>query len=84
MLIDVVVTPRSPRFAITRQDGRIRIWLTEEAEKNRANAELIKGLERLTGAGVRIVSGFKSRHKTLDIDIGKEEWEEIIRRFSKK
>jgi len=84
MLIEIVVIPKSPKFAVIQKGEKTSVRLTEEAEGNRANIELIKELRRLTGSDVKIVSGLKSRRKTIEINIDKNKWEEIIRGFTKK
>lgn len=84
MLVEVSVVPSSPSFSLARKGNIIKIFLTEKAEGNRANIELIKELERLTKARVQIVSGAKSRRKKIAIDISENEWEEILRRFENK
>jgi uncharacterized protein (TIGR00251 family) len=81
MLIDVRVVPSSPSFAIVSKDGIVKIYVTEKAENNKANIEIIKKLEKLTGAPVRIVSGLTSSHKKIEIEIAKEKWEQLLNRF---
>jgi uncharacterized protein (TIGR00251 family) len=74
MLLEISVVPASPRFKIVEKDKILKIYLTEAAEDNKANLELIKTLEKLTGKPVRLVSGAKSKRKTLEIGMAAEEW----------
>ena len=64
------VVPNSKAFsAAFEADGRLKVRLTEKAEENRANAELVRGLSRILGAPVRIVRGAKGRRKVLAVDL---------------
>lgn len=74
MIVEVSVVPGSKRFSISVKDGRIRIALESPPENNRANIELIRELTRLTGRGVRILSGKSSKRKRLEIGMDESEW----------
>ncbi|HSB47802.1 MAG TPA: DUF167 domain-containing protein [Candidatus Bilamarchaeum sp.] len=78
MIVEVTVAPNSRGFSLSIKNGRIRIALKSPPENNRANIELIRELSRLTGSGVRILSGAGSKRKTLEIGISKEEWERLL------
>ncbi|MEM3422722.1 MAG: DUF167 domain-containing protein [Candidatus Bilamarchaeaceae archaeon] len=84
MLIEISVIPSSPSFLIQKKENIIKVYLTEKAEGNRANLELIKELRSLTGKEVKIISGSKSRRKKIFIDVSESEWEEILSSFNKK
>ena len=81
MLLEISVVPASPKFKIVKKDSVIKVYLTAQAEDNKANLELIKTLEKLTDKPVRLLRGAKSRHKTLEIDITEKELKELINRF---
>ncbi len=66
MIITATVKTNSKKFAIKAADGVLHISLTEPAESNRANAELIKEMTKRFG-GCRILRGLKSRTKTLEL-----------------
>lgn len=78
MIIEVSVVPNSKRFAISLKDGRIRICLKSPSEHNKANLELVKGLSRLLGRDVRLVSGLSSHRKKLEISASEGEWKAFL------
>jgi uncharacterized protein YggU (UPF0235/DUF167 family) len=63
---------------VTQKNGRLKVALTSEPEKNRANIELITGLSKLLGRQVRILSGLTSKRKKLAVDIGESEWQAFL------
>ncbi|MDO8339183.1 MAG: DUF167 domain-containing protein [Candidatus Burarchaeum sp.] len=74
MIIDAVVKPSSRKFEAKLGQGEggkplLRVSLTEPAEKNKANLELLKELSRLLGCEVRLVAGAKSKKKKLELAI---------------
>jgi len=69
MIIDAIVKPSSRKFEVKLVDGKLFISLTEPAEKNKANLELIKELSRMLGCDVRLVGGAKSKRKRLKLAI---------------
>ena len=78
MIVDISVVPKSGRFKIVKKDGKIKIFLKSPPEENKANLELLKELEKLRGKPVKIVSGLKSRHKKIEIDVSEKEWDEFL------
>ncbi len=46
---------------------RFEIWLKEKAVDGKANLELLKVLKKYFGKEVKIVKGFKSRRKVVEI-----------------
>lgn len=68
MLLEVNVVPDSRKFKIEQEKGGWRIHLTEPAERNKANVELVKRMEKITGRRVRILRGGKGRKKVLEIE----------------
>ena len=74
MIFEITVRPGSKRFRIHKSGARLMADLENDAEKNRANIELIQGLSAALGRPVRIISGQKSRRKRVSADIGEAEW----------
>jgi uncharacterized protein (TIGR00251 family) len=73
--IEATVVPNSREFsaALDPKTGRIKVRVTERAERGRANAELVKGLSRLLSCDVAIVSGLASKRKVLQVSIDEAE-----------
>lgn len=80
MIVEITASPGSKRFSLSVRDGRVRAGLRSAAERNRANLELIKELESLTGRPVRILSGLSSRRKRVEIGMSEAEWKEFLRK----
>jgi uncharacterized protein (TIGR00251 family) len=68
MLLEVKVVPNSREFRIERDGAGWKIHLTEPAERNKANIELVKEMEKITGRRVRILRGATGRKKVLEIE----------------
>lgn len=68
MLLHVKVVPNSREFGIENKGGEWKISLAEPAERNKANVELVKKLERATGRKVRILRGGTGKRKVLEIE----------------
>ena len=68
MLLEVKVVPNSREFKVENKGGEWKIFLTEPAERNKANVELVKRMEKITGRRVRILRGGKGRKKVLEIE----------------
>lgn len=66
MLIAVKVKASAKKFSISQKGGTLLVSLTEPAENNRANIELVKNLVKIYGS-CRIVRGLKSKTKTLEL-----------------
>ncbi|MFH1685426.1 MAG: DUF167 domain-containing protein [Candidatus Micrarchaeota archaeon] len=75
MILELTVVPKSKKFSIVQKDGKIKVHLKSAPENNKANLELIKELSKVLGCQVRIMSGLKSKHKKLDLDISQEDFE---------
>ncbi|MFZ3077278.1 MAG: DUF167 family protein [Candidatus Aenigmatarchaeota archaeon] len=71
MLITVKVKACAKKFAIAAKGGILHISLTEPAENNRANAELVKEMSKRF-VSCRILRGLKSKTKTLEIPDGSD------------
>jgi len=71
MRLNVKVLPNSGRREIRRsEDGIYRVYLKKPAENGKANDELISFLTKHFGAKVKIVKGFSSRKKIVEISNG--------------
>lgn len=57
------------------------IGLEAEASKGRANSELIRRLEEITGEKPAIVSGHRSQRKKLKIQQDEEDFRRKLRRY---
>lgn len=66
MLMAVKVHPKSKEFRIETVGNFTEIWLTEPAEKGRANRELIKEMSKRFGS-CKILKGVTSDKKLLFI-----------------
>ncbi len=71
MIITAKVKANSKKFEIREKGGILFIGLTEPAENNRANIELVREMTRKFGS-CRIMRGLKSRAKTLEIPDGSD------------
>jgi len=67
-LLEVKVVPNSREFKIERDKGGWKVHLTEPAERNKANIELVKKMEKITGRRVRLLRGATGRKKVLEIE----------------
>jgi uncharacterized protein YggU (UPF0235/DUF167 family) len=65
-------------------DSMIRASLTEEAENNRANLELVQRLSDILDTEVAIIEGSKKRRKKLKIDISKDKMREKVEEWEKQ
>jgi uncharacterized protein (TIGR00251 family) len=66
--VRVVVKPNARKSEILSQEGnKLVISIAAKPEKGKANAELIKFLSKKLKKQVRIVSGFGSSSKILEI-----------------
>jgi uncharacterized protein (TIGR00251 family) len=75
--IYVKVEPDSDEFKIEK-GSMPKIYLEQPAENGRANAELVRKIEQITGENVGIVSGHKSRRKKLSIESPEKEFREKL------
>ncbi len=69
MKLKIHVLPNSSRREIqTDLDGTVtKVFLKKPAKENKANIELEKLLSRHFGAKVKIIKGFSSKIKTIEI-----------------
>lgn len=76
MRINVKVHPRSKRVKLAFGD-RLDVYLTEPAQDNRANKQLLSVLSNVFKCDASIVHGFKSSSKTVLLDLSEDEFSEI-------
>ena len=67
MKFNVLVKSGSRKSEIRFEDGVYFVKVKSRAEEGKANLELIKLFKKKFKKDVRIVSGFKSRKKVLEI-----------------
>ncbi|MFH1285177.1 MAG: DUF167 domain-containing protein [Candidatus Micrarchaeota archaeon] len=80
MKIEAKVVPNARSFGIEYAEGRLKVRLTEEAEKGRANLELEQELSKLLMCPVKIIRGATARRKLLEI--GVEDEKEFLKRIA--
>lgn len=68
MKIRVEAKPSSRETRVEQTEKGIVVYLTEPADKGKANMQLLKTLSRQFGAPVRLVSGATSRKKLIEVD----------------
>lgn len=66
MKITVRVHPNSKEFKIIKKSEVLHVYLTQPADKNKANMELIKEFSKKYGS-CRIIKGKTSKTKILEI-----------------
>lgn len=78
MRIEVTVVPRSSRFELRSKEGKLRVYLKSAPESNKANIELVKELKKHLRADVRIIAGFTSRRKVLEIGLREQQLKSLL------
>lgn len=68
MLIKVRVIPNAKDYSIEEEDGVIIVRLKEKPEKNKANQALVRLLTKHYKKKVKIISGFKSNDKIVQVE----------------
>ncbi len=80
--VDIEVSTGSKRFEITGYNEwrkRIEVRIKSQPVNGKGNRELLDEFSRLTGKDVEIISGQKSRQKTLKIyNISKEDFLNVL------
>jgi len=76
--LHVHVVCKSSRQRIEKSADGIKVWLQSAPEKGKANKELIEILSDALGCNVLLLSGSKSREKTVGVQCTQEELEEKI------
>jgi uncharacterized protein (TIGR00251 family) len=80
-LINIIVIPNTTRTGIKGFDPwreRIMVEVKEPPIQNRANREVVSFFSKLFNTDVKIVSGSKSRQKTLEVSIPADEVKEAL------
>lgn len=76
MNLSVYVQPGAKKTEVSgTHDGKVKIRVCAPPVEGAANKALLKFLSKtlgLSGSGVKLVSGDKSRHKTVSIDMDEE------------
>lgn len=62
----------------------LKASLTEEAENNRANTELVERLSNILDTGVGLIEGHKRPRKKLKVNITEDELEEKVEEWQKQ
>ncbi len=74
MRLRVFVHPNSKVEKVERRDGYVEVWIREPARKGKANKRLVEIVAEHFGvrrSKVRIVEGFTSREKVLEVELEK-------------
>ncbi|MBU0614735.1 MAG: DUF167 domain-containing protein [Nanoarchaeota archaeon] len=67
MRIKVIVKPNAPKSLIEKDGDIYKVSVKAKPENNKANIEVLKLLKKEFGSA-KMVSGFTSRHKIVEID----------------
>lgn len=70
MKINVRIKPRSSRNKVEKTDSGYAVYVTEPPVENRANVAMIENLSEyfsIPKSKIRIVAGFKSRNKIIEL-----------------
>lgn len=70
LLVDIDVSPNGRRFEIIGYNSwreRIQVRVKAQAQKGKANKEIVKEFTALTNREVGLISGLKSTQKTIKI-----------------
>jgi len=82
MRVEVSVVPGSGSFRFSKtKDGKLKVYLKSKAENNKANIELIKKLGKLLKCEIGLVSGARSRHKCIELELSEDKWEKFLARI---
>lgn len=67
MKIKVKLHPNSSQEKIIEKDKEYEVWIKEKPIDGKANEELVKTLKKYFKKEVKIVGGFNSRKKVIEI-----------------
>ncbi|MFB6174484.1 MAG: hypothetical protein ABEJ87_00735 [Candidatus Nanohalobium sp.] len=76
----VKVRPECEEFSVELGDFPL-FFLESEASRGRANSELVRRVEEITGERPAIISGHRSRRKKLKLDMDKQEFEKRLKNY---
>ena len=83
MIIEVKVKPNSSKFKIEFKNGNFLIFCKSTPEKNQANIEIIKEIKKIFEKDVKIVKGFKSKNKVIEIEgLDREEFLKYVEKVN--
>ena len=74
--IYVKITPDSKEIDVDASSHIIEVNLTEKAENQRANSQLLQLIKERTGEKASLKKGHKSRRKKIRTDLDEEEFKE--------
>lgn len=83
MILEVKVSPNAKSFGLGFKDGW-KVSVTSPPEKGKANAELVRELERLLGCPVRLMRGASGRRKVLEVGLDEDEFVRRTKALVKK
>ncbi|MCD6216102.1 MAG: DUF167 domain-containing protein [Candidatus Aenigmarchaeota archaeon] len=66
-MIEIIVKTEQPEFRVEEKNGRLIVFLRSKPENNQANLEIVREFRKIYKF-VKIVRGFKSKHKTLIVE----------------
>ncbi|MCK5698856.1 MAG: DUF167 domain-containing protein [Candidatus Aenigmarchaeota archaeon] len=66
--MEIKVKPNQPKFKIIHATNPLTVGLKSKPDKNQANIELMKMFTKILKTPVTIVSGEKSKNKTIKIE----------------
>lgn len=70
MKISVFVKTNAKENKIEKNNDSLKVWLKSLPVENKANEELVKLLKKNYKADVKILKGFSSKNKLVEIDDG--------------
>jgi len=65
--LEIKIIPNSRKNNIISKDNKFIIEISQPAENNKANQELIRYLKKITGKEIKIIKGKTSKNKTIKI-----------------
>jgi len=68
MIINIKVISNSGRQEIIKIGESYKVYLKANAEEGKANLELLKFLKKYFKKNVRIIRGFRSKEKIIEVD----------------
>jgi len=67
MRIKIKIHPNSSQEKIEKRGEDYEVWLKTKPIENKANVELVKLLQKYFKQKVKIVSGFRSKYKVVEL-----------------
>ncbi|MCD6403481.1 MAG: YggU family protein [Candidatus Aenigmarchaeota archaeon] len=64
IVVEIKVIPNSPKFKV-KTNSFIKVYLTSEPKRGKANKELINMFKKIFGVEVKILSGARTKTKKL-------------------